>query len=286
MPCYYPFYDETNQPRPCRKCPYCLSRRANNWIFRCMQEAKVADSSLWVTLTYDCPPTTDNRLHTLRKSDVQKFFKRLRKKHRDFSNQKIKYFAVGEYGSKTHRPHYHVVLFNSSVEHILSAWEGFWSPSDENGVVLGHCYIDQVNEQTVAYSCKYMFKKFRPLKGDDREPPSQLTSKDIGINFLDDATRTFFSNDIRRNYVTVNGFKKALPEYFAKKIHICPVQKVARLLYAQEQSARTHSDNYVRWEKYRSENKNFDKSLLSWLAAEKHQSVVAFNDRLSLRNKV
>ena len=51
----------------------------------------------------------------LKKSDFQKFIKRLRK---DYD---IKYFACGEYGDKTLRPHFHAILFgvNFSDDKII-----------------------------------------------------------------------------------------------------------------------------------------------------------------------
>lgn len=55
-------------------------------------------------MTYD-----DNNLPksgTLRKRDVQLFLKKLRK-----AGFKVRYFAVGEYGDQTWRPHYHLAIF-------------------------------------------------------------------------------------------------------------------------------------------------------------------------------
>ena len=91
MPCYFPFKKKGEEiPLPCGKCPYCLNRRANNWIFRLQQELKRADSALFVTLTYDNPPLSYSYVRpTVYKPDVQKFFKRLRKIPRDYSKQSI-----------------------------------------------------------------------------------------------------------------------------------------------------------------------------------------------------
>lgn len=50
------------------------------------------------------------------KSDIQKFFKRFRKLlSYAFPQTVVKYFCVGEYGSQTFRPHYHIALFASDV---------------------------------------------------------------------------------------------------------------------------------------------------------------------------
>ena len=44
--------------------------------------------------------------------DVQLFIKKLRKQNAKHTKNKIKYFAVGEYGGLTARPHYHLIIFN------------------------------------------------------------------------------------------------------------------------------------------------------------------------------
>lgn len=56
------------------------------------------------------------RFGVLVKSDLQKFFKRFRKLFNyAFPSHYFKYVAVGEYGSQTFRPHFHIALFVSDV---------------------------------------------------------------------------------------------------------------------------------------------------------------------------
>jgi hypothetical protein len=95
-------------PVPCGKCIPCLKRRSSHWSFRILQESKTAKSSCFITLTYDQVPLSPNGLPTLLKRDYQTFFKRLRKlaPHKK-GKKRLKYFACGEYGTKTARPHYH-----------------------------------------------------------------------------------------------------------------------------------------------------------------------------------
>jgi len=280
MACYFPFIKDS-MPLPCGKCPYCLQRRANGWIFRCMQETRVSDSAIWCTLTYDIPPLDDNNMMTLRKDDVQKFFKRLRRIPRDFSKQKIKYYACGEYGDRYERPHYHAVIFNSSPTDIEKAWKDFWSPYDSEGVVLGICTFDDVNERTIAYTAKYMNKgKLIPkFKGDLRLPEFQLFSIGLGINFINDATRTFYNSDPTRNAVTVQGFKKALPRYFYNKLVICPVFKLAKRYYAQTKAAEKLAGQMAEWE----QNKTYHQTFESYRYSQKAHSLAVFRENLAKR---
>lgn len=54
----------------------------------------------------------DGRIPVLSKSALQLFIKRFRITYeRKGFNTKIRYFACGEYGPKTYRPHYHIIFF-------------------------------------------------------------------------------------------------------------------------------------------------------------------------------
>ena len=91
--CLNPIYLEKLQNFvPCRKCSECKMSRAKEWAVRLYSELKTTDKSCFITLTY----SDENNPIILKKSDFQKFIKRLRK---DYD---IKYFACGEYGDKNY----------------------------------------------------------------------------------------------------------------------------------------------------------------------------------------
>ena len=49
--------------------------------------------------------------------DLQRFIKRLRKQITlNFKDEKVRYYAVGEYGTSSYRPHWHILLFTNSVD--------------------------------------------------------------------------------------------------------------------------------------------------------------------------
>lgn len=163
---------KTNQVErvPCGKCVKCKKRRASEWSFRLMQEWKQSTSAYFITLTYDTPhlPRTKANYKTIVKRDLQLFFKRLRKAQSGTGNSdRIRYYAVGEYGGTTFRPHYHIILFNALQELIQPAWN------------LGHVHYGQVSEASVGYTLKYISKQGKiPLhKNDDRTPEFSLMSK-------------------------------------------------------------------------------------------------------------
>ncbi|QCS36950.1 replication initiation protein [Tortoise microvirus 32] len=174
--CLTPYIVKHNgdeQPVPCGKCPACMKRRISGWSFRLMQEYKRCHSAHFITLTYDTKhvPITDKGFMALSKRDVQLFFKRLRKAHtkEQLSDNPIKYYVAGEYGGRTNRPHYHIILFNAVLELIQPAWN------------LGSVHYGEVNEASVGYTLKYMCKPARiPLHAnDDRQPEFSLMSKGL-----------------------------------------------------------------------------------------------------------
>lgn len=155
---------------PCGKCPECAKARVNSWLFRIQKELEDSSNPLFITLTYDEThvPKTPNGLLTLDKTDVQKFFKRLRKRYAKQSDKQIRYYAVGEYGSNTKRPHYHAILFNLDDPDLVHlAWG------------LGFTYTPMVRNGAINYVLKYISKpKTPPLPGDDRLKEFSLMSKE------------------------------------------------------------------------------------------------------------
>lgn len=211
--CMTPFYkkqkNEEDIPLPCGRCPPCTARRVSGWSFRLMQQEKIATSAVFLTLTYDpenCP-ISEKKFMNLDKRDLQLFFKRLRKKN----EKKIKYYACGEYGGKTNRPHYHLIIFDVDVETIESSWG------------LGQIHIGDVNGASIGYCLKYINKPNRiPLfYGDDRQKEFSLMSKGIGANYITDAVKRWHLADLgnRMICVTLDGVKLSMPRYYKNKIY-------------------------------------------------------------------
>jgi len=98
---------------PCGKCMHCRVAKRREWSLRMLHELDEHEDSIFITLTYDEDNVPENM--SLRKADLQKFFKRLRKA---LGDRTIKYFACGEYGDKTERLHYHSIIFGLSLKDI------------------------------------------------------------------------------------------------------------------------------------------------------------------------
>lgn len=200
---------------PCGKCYACKARRTSGWSFRLMQEFKRCTSAHFVTLTYDPlhVPLSENGFMTLDKRDCQLFMKNLRNTYRHEKDPpKIKYYLVGEYGSRTSRPHYHAIIFNAATpDDIMRAWR--------YGVDF---HFGKVSEASVGYTLKYMSKPATIGKfgRDDRVKEFSLCSRGLGDNYIDDAVFKWHRADLTRMYAPLKDGKKiALPRYYRTKLY-------------------------------------------------------------------
>jgi hypothetical protein len=110
-----------------------------------MEASESSMRSSFVTLTYrdeELPPGGG-----LRKVHVQNYLQRLR----DSSMGKVRYFAVGEYGEKTKRPHYHLGLFNVDPFEFEAVISDKWP--------YGHVKTGEITAASAAYCAGYCFKK-------------------------------------------------------------------------------------------------------------------------------
>jgi len=117
----------------------------NDYVGRCLAEAKVSDGVVAVTLTY-----RGDGLDTvlLDYSDVQKFLKRLRKAY------SVRYIVAGEYGAKKGRAHWHCILFFKGAVPPVSFDRNFmWSFWPH-----GFSYFQRPDYGGFAYVLKYLLK--------------------------------------------------------------------------------------------------------------------------------
>lgn len=219
---------------PCGKCVNCLKTRANDWVFRLKQEWKVSKNAFFITLTYadECLPRSKlNGLPQVCKTDVQKFFKRLRKNEAEKiekSGYKIRYYLVSEYGGNTHRPHYHALLFNlpccqgdkgnvEAVEMIYKAWK------------YGAVKVQDVTPNRIAYCAHYSTAWFYDeVKG--RTKTWMVCSKRPPIGeaylFTDHAKKWLRHTNCLYDYD--DDKKVAIPRYYREKLIKSDLKKLAR----------------------------------------------------------
>lgn len=211
---------------PCGRCTGCRLEYSRQWAIRCVHESQMHKHNAFITLTYSPENLPDD--NSIHKSELQKFFKRLRK----HTGKRLRYFACGEYGEKNNRPHYHAVIFGYDFpdKYLHTKVNGnllFRSPLLEKCWKKGHSLIGDVTFESAAYVARYVMKK---RKGDEKEieehyklldqetgeihtiePEFCLMSRrpGIGKTWLEK-----FKTDTDKDYITVRGQKMSLPKYY------------------------------------------------------------------------
>lgn len=203
MECLRPKYlPKQEMVVPCGRCGFCAATRRSDWAIRIAYERKLHISSMFVTLTYADPHLVwHSGVPQLCRRHVQLFLKRVRK-----AGYQLRYYGVGEYGSKTFRPHYHMIIFGDVPEAVIrSEWE------------YGQVHIGTVTEESVLYTLSYMINKndWRMSKG--RVRTFNMMSKSIGKNYLTKAMIDWHRSG-RKNYCLVDGMNRHLPRYYKVKI--------------------------------------------------------------------
>lgn len=259
---------------PCGNCIGCRLDYSRQWANRCMMELEYHEHAHFVTLTYDndhvpisyyADPDTGeaHKSLTLQKRDLQLFLKRLRKANPD---SKIRYFACGEYGGQTQRPHYHLIIYglplNDLVLYKRSCLEGksdisynyynsaslqrAWSVLSSSGEYLpiGHAVIGKVTWDTCAYTARYILKKHKGLESGTYaalglEPPFTVMSRKPGIarQYYDDHPDMYDHEYI--NLTTSTGGRKIRPpKYFDRLFDLDDPEASA----ARREKSRVHAD--------------------------------------------
>lgn len=92
------------QPKPCGHCWRCKRNYVNDYVGRSLCEASVSEACCTLTLTY--APRDDLADRVVTPHHFQLFMKLLRN-----AGHKVRYLAIGEYGTLEGRAHFHVILF-------------------------------------------------------------------------------------------------------------------------------------------------------------------------------
>lgn len=226
-----------NQFFPCGHCLSCRISKAREWSARLLHELPYWDKAVFVTLTYSDEYLPPNG--TLRKRDLQNFFKRLRK----YSNAKIKYYACGEYGSKTKRPHYHAIIFGLGqnkvdIEFIKDAWRLCeWSNFQEKKA------FGSVTYDSCRYVSDYIFKKYNGEKSVEEytskglEIPFKISSQGLGLRYcLADALNLSANNGF-----SLRGVKMGLPRYYVDKLGLTLEDQSEKRFKQWQNYAKSHN---------------------------------------------
>lgn len=179
----------------------------------------------FITLTYTDEEIArivrEHNCDTLVLRDLQLFMKRLRKQ----TGAGVRFYGVGEYGSRTNRPHYHVLLFNRGF-----ADKKFYKNSDSGEPLYhslsldslwghGRTVVGGVSFASCSYVARYIVDKMTGDMADDwymgRKPEFSVKSNRPGIGkaFLDRFGEQLYRDDC----TVVDGREMSLPRYYDTK---------------------------------------------------------------------
>lgn len=206
----------------CGKCLPCRETRQKEWSVRLNDEFQKAFTAYFVTLTFNNESL--EKYPKLDKSQFQRFLKRLRQYDLrglpttyngkkvlriDGKGQNFKYFAVGEYGTKTNRPHWHMLMFNFPYDQEMTEIIIDYAWREENKT-LGMDHVGIVKGGAIEYVTDYLFKN-------EYKESTRLISKGIGSLYPNSDVINYHQNRMD-GLMIVNHKKRAMPRYYALKL--------------------------------------------------------------------
>lgn len=212
-------------PAACGECYECRKKKQREYQIRLQEEIRHSHGE-FLTLTIDddsykklekeIPKLPKKVLEESKKNGeydniiateaLRKFLERCRKQ----TGKSIKHWCITELGGEKGRIHLHGIFFGQNINEIIKKnWK------------YGFIYIGQyVNEKTVMYITKYMFKQCehnKLFKG------KVLSSSGIGAGYVSryDSSRNKYKENKNTNetYQFRNGVKVNLPNYYRNKIY-------------------------------------------------------------------
>lgn len=225
---------------PCGNCIECRKAERRNWANRLTLEGLYHKSAIFATFTYNdeniphgtyCNKETGEVItenYTLYYEDMQKFWKRLRR-YANYHNlpnaSSIKFYCCGEYGTKTHRPHYHAIIYDFDIDtkkiELMSMKRGryVWKSQEiEELWSKGYTEFEDINWNNCAYVAGYCMKKIGKAKDrakiyeiQGQAPEKRWMSNGIGEQYVIDHWREIYPND---NLTLPNGRTGRPPRMF------------------------------------------------------------------------
>ena len=238
MPCFHPVPARQDSPGgpvrlqpplgtatlslPCGACIGCRAARAQEWSRRCCHEASAFDFNSFLTLTYDDDHLP--RSGSLDPEHLRLFIKRIRRAVPSegllSSGEGVRFFACGEYGERSARAHYHVLLFNLAFSDKYKVSKTLCgSPTLERLWPYGNSTIGEVTARSAAYVAKYSLKMLpRTVINEDGEvlvKPFLRMSRNpgIGSKWLDR-----FRSDLQNGFIVADGVRSRVPRAYLRRL--------------------------------------------------------------------
>lgn len=204
----------------CKTCNLCLNYKRYDWTLRALNEWKNWQNHYFITLTFD-------NEHYNNFWFEPRFFSKWVKTKLKKNIGECKYLASQEFGEKTFRKHYHLILFTnyifSDIEPIKkSKRNNIIYTSKKLNELWKYGSINQINlissTAEIKYVCSYSVKELKNSKSNWRIPPNYqgeklIISRGFGdkLNLdsnLEMIPKTIIKNSCQRIYIANRKFKR------------------------------------------------------------------------------
>lgn len=186
-----------------------------------MHESQMHKISSFISLTYNNQNIP--KYNSLIPKDLTLFIKKLRKK---LYPKKIRYFACGEYGIKTKRPHYHSIIFGYWPEDVkyykqTNQKDNLYTSDSLTKIWgKGHVVIGSVTFESASYTASYVTKKITGEKSFShyglREPEYGVMSRRPGLG------KTWYEKYKKETWATdsivIRGKEMGVPKYYQEQL--------------------------------------------------------------------
>lgn len=200
----------------CGQCTPCRITRAGQWIVRIElheQFKGYSDYTVFINLTYNDDYLPDE----LKREHATGFIKRLKDRWKYHTGKTLQYFLVGEYGTRSGRPHYHAIVWGlpgclvNKVEKKLLGEQGCYCSTCrlvKDCWPLGFSYVGFMDKGCAKYLAKYLTKgwdrsRYKELGG--RQPEFSSKSPNIGKPFTDSMVEMYLENKHLRQHIETYG---------------------------------------------------------------------------------
>lgn len=208
---------------PCGKCLECLVHYQNGWTVRMVEELRKYGKGCFITLTYRnsaIPKIIDTETgevnYSVSKVHLQKWLKRFRVNYERTYGYRpdFKYFATSEYGPRTCRPHYHLLVFGLCRCDLLAAlsdWSRHYGFTKCRNVIPSARYRGKDFLHTAAYVAKYCSKgvfECPKVTAGKVDKTFHLISKGVGLSYVERMKSYHLGTELfRKRLLSIQPFK-------------------------------------------------------------------------------
>lgn len=249
---------------PCGRCLQCRLSYARSWANRCMLESTLHVHNWFLTITYEDAflKYGEKDYSTLVSKDLQDFLKRLRIELQrsgrlpvvldpDGKNSNaMRFYACGEYGDNTFRPHYHLLAFNLPLDDLVlysrSPLGDFYYNSSFLSKIWGkgHVVVGELTEQSAAYVARYCQKKVSKVidynyLGIEKEFVRMSRNPGIAFDFVKENFHEIYEDD--KIYLP-KGKVAVPPRYFDLYAEAQGLETLPKIKYDRQQRAMLRDD--------------------------------------------